>query len=259
MRRLIATLFSSLMLLFAGPVLAGPDALQLIRRDEGRLLNQALSPAHLGSNLRVLDMRTGEWLTTLMSDPPAARILVLHLWTAGAGSDIGWLRDAGRRIEANYGGDVRFLFVTETTSGADVKNTLGPDVRRAPGANPALATPWPMYLDNGAAIAESLRPAMLGGELHLPITLLIDSDFVVRYAMVGSIAARRAELASAIADLLRQAPRKRPAAGTGPEGASLTPAGATPAGPQTEGGTADPATTAGGTKTATRGGHAKRL
>ena len=41
------------------------------------------------------------------------------------------------------------------------------------------------------------------------MTLLVDSEFVIRYAMVGGISARRSELSSAIADLLRQAPRKR--------------------------------------------------
>lgn len=196
---------------WAGPA-AEPERVQQIRRDEGRLLNQAVSPMHLSSNLRVLDQRSDNWLTTLMSDPPATRVLVVHLFSTAQAGDMGWLREAGRRIEANYSGDVRFLFISETVSGAEVKKTLGPqsfEIRRAAVSGQPPISPFPIYLDAGAALVESLRPSLLGGELHLPITLLIDSEFVVRYAMVGSIAGRRSELASAIADLLRQAPRKR--------------------------------------------------
>jgi hypothetical protein len=216
MKTPIALLLSSLLGLFAAadqtPARADSDPLSLMRRDEGRLLNQALSPMHLSSNLKVLDNRSDGWLTTLMSDPPATRILVLHLFTTSQAADMGWLREAGRRIEANYGGDVRFLFVSESVSGAEVKKALGPaslEIRRPTVAGQPPITPFPIYLDANAALAESLRPALLGGELHLPMTLLVDSEFVVRYAMVGSITARRSELASAIADLLRQAPRKR--------------------------------------------------
>lgn len=216
MKTRLPLLFSSLLALagLALPAVAVADAepTALMRRDEGRLLNQALSPMHLSSNLRVLDSRSDSWLTTLMSDPPATRILVVHLFTTAQASDMGWLREAGRRIEAHYGGDVRFLFVSESVSGAEVKKTLGPaslEIRRPTVAGQPPITPFPIYLDANAALAESLRPALLGGELHLPMTLLVDSEFVVRYAMVGGIGARRSELASAIADLLRQAPRKR--------------------------------------------------
>ena len=216
MKTRAALLFSSLLSLFAAadlPLARGEgDPLSLARRDEGRLLNQALSPMHLSSNLRVLDNRSDGWLTTLMSDPPATRVLVVHLFTTAQAADMGWLREAGRRIEANYGGDVRFLFVSESVSGTEVKRTLGPatlEIRRPTIAGQPPITPFPIYLDANAALAESLRPALLGGELHLPMTLLVDSEFVIRYAMVGGISARRSELSSAIADLLRQAPRKR--------------------------------------------------
>ncbi|MBL9007113.1 MAG: hypothetical protein JNJ46_22845 [Myxococcales bacterium] len=212
----ILFLLSSLLWGLSLPAWAGsgtePERAQLVRRDEGRLLNQAVSPMHVSANLRVLDPRSDNWLTTLMSDPPAARILVIHLFATAQAGDMGWLREAGRRIEANYSGDVRFLFISETASGAEVKKTLGAqsfENRRAAVAGQPPISPFPIYLDVGAALAESLRPALLGGELHLPMTLLIDAEFVVRYAMVGSIAARRSELVSAIADLMRQAPRKR--------------------------------------------------
>lgn len=189
-----------------------PDRAQLLRRDEGRLLNQAVSPMHLSSNLRVLDQRSDNWLTTLMSDPPATRVLVVHIFSTAQAADMGWLREAGRRIEASYSGDVRFLFVSETVSGAEVKKTLGPqslEIRKPTVAGQPPISPFPIYLDVGAALVESLRPALLGGELHLPMTLLIDAEFVVRYAMVGSMSNRRSELVSAISDLMRQAPRKR--------------------------------------------------
>lgn len=184
----------------------GADATALARRDEGRLLNQIVSPLHLSANLKVLDLRTGEWLPSQLSDPLSARILVVHLWSAGQTSDLTWLREAARRIEAHYTGEVRFLFLAENMTGLDARAAAASpaDAKRAqPGA------PWPVYLDSGGGLVESLRPYLLGGELHLPMTLLIDSEFVVRHAFVGAITHRRSELVSAVADLLRSAPRRR--------------------------------------------------
>jgi hypothetical protein len=176
----------------------GPGAEDL-RRDEVRLLHQVLRPIDLASNLRIFELRTGEWLRTATSDPPAARVVVVYLWNPKApeaASELPWLREMARRVEGYHGGDVRFLFVAESVPAPDMKAFLGGLRDRAPNV------PW--FLDQEGSIGDTLRQAMPGAELHLPITLILDDQRAVRQAMVGSMAARRSELVSAISDLLYQ-------------------------------------------------------
>ena len=63
----ILFLLSSLLWGLSLPAWAGsgtePERAQLVRRDEGRLLNQAVSPMHVSANLRVLDPLTDTWLS----------------------------------------------------------------------------------------------------------------------------------------------------------------------------------------------------
>jgi len=189
--------------------LAGSADIAAMRRDEARLLHQALRSIDLASNLRIFDPRSGEWLRTETSDPPAARVIVVYLWTntaPAAAAELPWLRELARRVEAYHGGDVRFLFIAEGVSGQDMKAiTAGP---RAPSAPPAAspaaerASGLPFFLDQEGAIAETLRQALLGAKLPLPVTLLLDDQRVVRQAFIGSLASRRSELVSGISDLL---------------------------------------------------------
>jgi hypothetical protein len=173
-----------------------------MQRLETRLLHQSVRAIDLGANLRIFDPRSRDWLRTASSDPPAARVLVVYLWTtatqptaSGTAGELPWLREAARRIEAYHGGDVRFLFIAEGVTATEMAARVNP-LERPPNL--------PFFLDADGNIAESLRQAMPGAELPMPITLLLDEQYIVRQAMVGSLAFRRSELVNAISDLLRQ-------------------------------------------------------
>lgn len=185
--------------LAASSATAAPASPEDQRRDEVRLLHQVLRPIDLASNLRIFESRTGEWLRTATSDPPAARVIVLYLWNPAAPeakNELPWLREMARRVEAYHGGDVRFLFIAESVPAADMKNFVAGLRDKAPN--------MPYFLDQEGSIADALRQALPGARLPLPITLLLDDQRAVRQAVVGSVASRRSELVSAISDLLYQ-------------------------------------------------------
>lgn len=197
--RLVALLACSLLATAADAGPAGSLSPDDQRRDEVRLLHQVLRPIDLSSNLRIFESRTGDWLRTATSDPPAARVIVLYLWNHAAPeakSELPWLREMARRVEAYHGGDVRFLFIAENVPAADMKNFVASLRDRAPTV--------PYFLDQEGSIGDALRQALPGSRLPLPITLLLDDQRAVRQAVVGSVATRRSELVSAISDLLYQ-------------------------------------------------------
>jgi hypothetical protein len=210
MAPLLPLLFISFLAVTTSGATTPPPASDAIRLDETRLLHQAVRPIDLSNNLRIFDPRAGEWLRTESSDPPAGRVLVVYLWQRAQGAtttpvatlpgELPWLRELARRVEAYHGGDVRFLFVAEGLSAAELTAALP----RPQGAPPERAPSLPFFLDSESGIAETLRQALPGSELPLPVTLLLDDQYVVRQAFIGSLASRRSELVSAISDLLYQ-------------------------------------------------------
>ncbi len=210
MSPLLALLFTSLLAVtpVAPPPAAPPPAVTPaapplspddLRRDEVRLLHQVVRAIDLASNLRIFDVKSGEWLKTNTSDPPGSRVVVLYLWNPAApeaAAELSWLRELGRRVEAYHGGDVRFLFIAENVTAPEMKNFVAALHDRAPTV--------PYFLDSESGIADTLRQALPGARLPMPITLVLDDQRGVRQAMVGSLAARRSELVSAISDLLYQ-------------------------------------------------------
>ena len=212
MNPLLALLFTSLIAVTpVAPPVAPPPAAAApmatstplsaddLRRDEVRLLHQVVRAIDLASNLRIFDGKSGEWLKTNTSDPPGSRVVVLYLWTPAApeaAAELSWLRELGRRVEAYHGGDVRFLFIAEGVTAPEMKNFVAGLRDRAPTV--------PYFLDSENGIADTLRQALPGARLPMPITLILDDQRGVRQAMVGSLAARRSELVSAISDLLYQ-------------------------------------------------------
>lgn len=196
----------------ATPALAEPNAPNTLHRVEARLLHQALRPIDLGSNLHIFEPRSGEWLSTNSSDPPAARVLVVYLWSAASAvalSELPTLREIARRVEAHHDGDARFLFVAEGVSAAQMKAI--PTAPSSPTGQPYKSSktenalpPLPYFLDSAGSIPEALRQGQIGAEMPLPVTLLLDEQHVVRHALVGSLVHRRSELVSAISDLLYQ-------------------------------------------------------
>lgn len=181
---------------------AGTSSPASLRRDEVRLLHQGLRPIDLGSNLKIWEPRAGEWLKTETSDPPAARVVVVYLWSPAAPTavaELPWIRELARRVEAHHTGDAHFLFIAEGATPADMRPITASGRPLPPGQ---AQTPW--FLDGEGAIPETLRQALPGAAMPLPVTLLLDDHRIVRHAIVGSLAPRRGELVSAISDLLYQ-------------------------------------------------------
>jgi hypothetical protein len=204
---LVALLYASLLAAPPLPAPVGaasapapaPETREELRRDEVRLLHQVLRPIDLASNLRIFDARTGEWLRTATSDPPASHVVVLYLWNPAAPeaqAELPWLREMARRVEIYHGGDVRFLFIAESVAAPDMKAFVAGLHDRAPG--------MPFFLDQEGSITDALRQALPGSRLPLPMTLILDDQRAVRQALVGSVASRRSEIVSAISDLLYQ-------------------------------------------------------
>lgn len=181
------------------PTVTPPASLEEQRRQEVRLLHQVVRAIDLASNLRIFDARTGEWLKTNSSDPPSARVVVVYLWNPAAPeaqAELPWLRELGRRVETYHSGDVRFLFIAESVTAPEMKTFVAGLHDRAPAVS--------FFLDSEGGIVDTLRQALPGARLPLPITLILDDQRGVRQAMVGSVAARRSELVSAVSDLLYQ-------------------------------------------------------
>lgn len=164
---------------------------------ERYLINLPINPAHL-RNLLIWDDAGGEWRVMRPDEAPGQRegLIVLHLWAdycAPCREEFPLLRDLAAAIEAQHAGRVRFVYLSETDSSSAMESFLKKYRARMPKA--------PLYQDTAAAIASSLRRE-LAGSLSLPLTVVLDGRGVVRYAIVGSIARRQADLANAVERLV---------------------------------------------------------
>jgi thiol-disulfide isomerase/thioredoxin len=195
---------SNLALLFSLAALGAavqPAALCSPEQQAGYLLNQAIDREALESpqRLRVWDRMTESW--TLMQEgqrpDPRARLLILNFWAdycKPCKDEFPWLKLMAQRIEEDYGGQVRFAFISETASVDKMKAFVKANASHLPDL---------LYQDTNEALAESLRRAVPGGEISLPVTLILDGNRIVRYALVGAMVHRTSELRAAIATLAR--------------------------------------------------------
>lgn len=170
------------------------------RRDEARLLNQTVESSHLSQTLRVWDAPARSWRESKPSDlqKTQARILVVNLWAHYCKpciAEFPILRDMAKRIEDDTKGDVKFLFISETSSPNDMQQFVTDHGKRLPDP------PW--FLDYNENIVDGLRHALPGRSLSLPTTIILDERRVVRYALMGALLSRRSELVAAIMDTYR--------------------------------------------------------
>lgn len=155
------------------------------RRTEALLLHRVLDV----SGLQVQG-RDGLWRDR---SPPAAHVTVFHIWAVECGpcvAELPRLRD----ITAGFRGErgIRFIFVTETDDDTLLRKFL---VERR-----SAVPKEPVYRDLDGREGR-LRHAL--GVLSQPLTLVVDRDFVVRQAFIGSVEMRRNELVDSIERLLR--------------------------------------------------------
>lgn len=188
---------NSLAALYLFPLLAvlGQDPGASVRRDEARILNQGIETTNLGANLRVWDIGTKAWRESKPEDLEKARsrVLVVNLWAHYCKpciAEFPILRDMAKKLEDDTKGDVRFVFISETSSATDMDKFITTNEKRLPVG--------PIFLDYNENIAETLRQALPGQSLPLPTTLVLDEKRVVRYVLIGAILNRRSELVQAI-------------------------------------------------------------
>lgn len=168
-----------------------------VHRSEPVLLHKQLDPSLL-RKLLIWDARHTEWRQMQGAEAPAERtpLLILHLWAdycAPCREEFPILRELEQEITRKHGGDARFVYLSETSSPEEMNTFLERNKARMP--------PGPHYLDTNEAIANKLREG-LAGTLSYPVTVVLDSQRIVRHAFVGRVTARRAELLTAVERLL---------------------------------------------------------
>jgi thiol-disulfide isomerase/thioredoxin len=191
--------FALCLLMLAASSSAAPSqpGFLLTHQSEGYLLQRRV-PADKLRRLDVWDSRLADWRNARAEEQvsEAAPILVLHLWAdycAPCREEFPYIRQTVETIERRFGQEVRWVLLSETQSPSDMRAFLGKYGASLPAG--------PQYLDSGEAIAASLRPSTLGA-LSYPVTVVLDSRRIVRYAIVGRVIPRRIELLDAIDRLL---------------------------------------------------------
>jgi thiol-disulfide isomerase/thioredoxin len=185
-----------------GEVAAEPAAdFSPVHRSEAFLLHRTID-ARLLRGFQIWDARLANWRpaapTEIAGAGAAERtpLVLLHLWAdwcAPCREEFPVLRRFVESLQRTYGDKVRLVLLSETSGAKEMRAFL--DKYRS-----ALPV-GPLYVDTGEGVAQLLRKD-LPTTLPYPATLLLDGDRVVRHAIVGSIAARRAELLFAITRLL---------------------------------------------------------
>ena len=166
-------------------------------QSEPQLLHKQLDAAQF-RKLLAWDFRLSDWRQVLPSEPACDRgeLIVLHLWAdycMPCREEFPILRELVEETEQKYGPRVGWVFLSETPSPTDMQVFLDKFRARMPKG--------PQYLDTGEGIANILRDG-LSLSLSYPVTLILDSQRVVRHAFVGRILGRRAEFLTALERLL---------------------------------------------------------
>ena len=178
-----------------------PAQAQVPSSSEAYLLHTPVAPALL-QKLRVWDAKEDEWRAPKPDELPRtdATVMVLHLWAhycAPCRQEFPLLRDLAKQIEAQYKNRVTFTYLSETSSSTEAGRFFAENRSRMPGG--------PHYQDTGEAIANVLRANLVGGQLSLPITVILDERRVIRQAIIGPITPHRGEIAAGIAKLVQLA------------------------------------------------------
>jgi thiol-disulfide isomerase/thioredoxin len=191
-------------LLLQGPIAQAAPTLKPgffpVHQSEPMLLHRQITPAELRA-LQVWDLHLMTWRAMQPADVPSeqAPLTVVHLWADWCKpciEELSVLRDFMEELGKAYAGRVQIVLLSETSSPEAMRALFEKEQARMPRG--------PHYLDTGEAIAESLR-VDLPTTLSYPVTLVLDSQHIVRHAIVGSIFNRRVELRTGIARLLRAA------------------------------------------------------
>lgn len=197
---LISLFYIGLFLQLAGPPpLARPGSEVDLRRQEVRLLHLGLDRAALRTLLvwepktdALRDARPGE----VVDD--STPVMILHLWATWCDpckEEFPLWQKLGPRLAEQHSGKVRIAHVALQNDSSDMAGFVQQMHGRLP---------FPVrHFDRKERLAGSLRKALTGKQLTLPMTLLLDRERVVRQAIIGPISERRQELAESTARLVQ--------------------------------------------------------
>jgi len=179
-------------------------------RDESYLLNQSITlPA-----LSFWDSVQKGWRTPegKLDQPLPSKVRILHIWAhhcLPCKEEFPILREMDRQLRKDYRGEVLFTYVA-----VDIRDSEA--MKQFWTANNAQMPIGTMFGDHNDALSRNLaellpqKPQKGPGDtgamarlLPLPMTLVLDDEGVIRQALVGSIASRRAELVNGVAQIYR--------------------------------------------------------
>lgn len=164
---------------------------------EWSLLHISLPPKVL-DGLRVFDGPSGDFRVPRLGQVPGqrGRLVVLHLWAEWCGpcrDELPLLRQLTRETAAAYGDSIEFLYVNVSDNAAAARLFVAENRASLPEA--------PQYLELGGRLLRWLHGALPSEQSSLPITLVLDSRRVVRFAVVGSVRPHRQALTTALSRL----------------------------------------------------------
>ncbi len=183
-------------------------------KDETALLHHRLT-------LPLLSVWEGprqEWRSLLPKEgpPTSTKIRVVHLWGTWCGpckDEFPIIKQMDLQIRRDYKGAVQFIYIADSLSSqAEMKQFMERHHEHMPTGllyhddENKLAADLLAVLPQGSAV-DGRSDSPSERQLNLPITLLVDSDDVIRQAFVGSLLSRRPELVNGIAQLYRAVER----------------------------------------------------
>jgi thiol-disulfide isomerase/thioredoxin len=176
-----------------------------VHHSEPLLLHRQVNPSALRA-FQIWDTHLATWRAVEPREVPGERaaVIVLHLWAdwcKPCREEFPALRGILEETDKLYGARVQFVLLSETSLPEAMRAFLEKEKERIPRG--------PHYLDTGEALADSLRTE-LPTALSYPVTLVLDSQRMIRHAIVGSVASRRLELLTAISRLTRSAGSQTP-------------------------------------------------
>jgi thiol-disulfide isomerase/thioredoxin len=160
------------------------------------LLHERISPAPL-AGLKVWDREVADWRAPTTSERVARpTVTVLHLWSYYCTPCLAELPQVvkwAQRQEQEGKGAVRVLVVAHDTDGANMRS-------KWPLFSTGLPSMAALYQDpSGDFFGSIARKAPATNRPPLPLTVVLDKNFSIQYAIAGPLQGRFNELSDSIA------------------------------------------------------------
>lgn len=158
----------------------------------------ATLPSGTLEGFRVFDRATGDFRIPQPREVAGqrGRVVVLHMWAEWCGpcrDEMPLLRRLTQEASTAYGDHVEFVYVNVSDNASAARMFVA--------ENGAVLPKTPQYLELGGRLARWLHGLQASEQNTLPVTLVLDSRRVVRFAVVGSVSPHRQALTTTLARL----------------------------------------------------------